>query len=374
MRSKKDSTGSWLPVPKVYSTYVPPTGSLSSKIMFVGEAPGKDEEREGEPFVGMAGQFLMRYLGRVGISRGDGFFTNLSKYRPEANKFKNLLGSPELVEGLRELSEEIERVDPHLIISLGRWPMYYMTGCTAGKGKPGTGIMLWRGSVVEGSPVHVPSAEGRKVLCTLHPSFVMRPGGFWSHPIFFNDLKRIKFESTSKDFNYPKYLEHIDPPNAEEIAHEMSQSDWLTVDIETFGQSLACVGFADSVSRGMCITYENPNGWDIVRELLATQQSKIFQFGAFDINWLWWFYQWEVEGYAFDTYIAAANLMPEFKRGLDFLTSVYTPMPYYKEDRQVWKQTDDQGMLWRYNLKDVIATHWIAMEQMTELEELYGQN
>lgn len=345
--------------------------------MVVGEAPGADEEKEKEPFVGKAGQFMTRYFARkpIRISRSDLFLTNLSKHRPRNNKFELLLGTEELQDGLRELSEEIERVDPNLIIAFGNWPMYHLTGCmsVAKNAKPGSGVMTWRGSVVPGIGEHVPAAEGRKVLITFHPSYVMRPQGFQWHPIFFTDLKRVPKHAETSKFLYPKYEEFIDPPNLEEVAHEFSKSEWLTVDIETFGETLACVGFADSTERGLCITFECDRGWGVARELLANQQKKIYQFGTYDVNYLRWHYQWELTNFVFDTRIAAANLLPEFPKTLDFLCSIYTEFPFYKEERKSWKQTGNMRELWEYNIKDVIATHEIAMKQMVELEALYGE-
>jgi hypothetical protein len=297
--------------------------------------------------------------------------------RPYKNKFEQLLGSNALSNGLEDLSKAIEEVNPNLIVATGNWPMYYLTGHTATKGKAGTGITSWRGSVVLGVGDHVPAAEGRKVLITYHPAYIIRPGGFGWHPIFFLDLKRVPIEALSPELQYPEYEMHIDPPDLHRIAHEMSKSEWLTVDIETFGNSIACVGFADSTKRGLCITFENIEGLKVAQDLLANEQRKIFQYGAFDINWMWYHYKWVVNGYlggrGFDTYIASANLLAEFPRGLDFLTSIYTPYPYYKTERKTWKQTGDMTTLWEYNIKDVICTHWIAMDQMKELEALYGK-
>ena len=363
------------PMGNVGEAYVPSSGPLTAKILVVGEAPGIDEEREGQPFIGKSGQFLERYLNRIGIQRKQVRFSNLCKYRPSGNKFVNLLGTKELGDGLLELSSEIaEMPNLNLILAVGNWPMYYLTGCTSSKEKPGTGIMNWRGSVVRGVPTHVPAAEDRKVLITFHPAFIVRPQGFGYHPIFFNDLKRIKLEWDHPEINYPKFDALIDPPNTMEIIEDMSKSPFLTVDIETFGSTLACVGITDSVKRGLCVTCNNAYGWDAVKPILASNQPKNFQFGAFDINYLWWYYGWEVGGYpegGFDTYIGAANLLPEFNRGLDFLTSIYTPFPYYKEERKTWKNKGDLNVLWNYNIKDLIAQHWTALEQMKELRELY---
>ena len=357
---------------KVHPNYVPPSGPLDADVMVVGEAPGEQEVANGEPFVGEAGQLISRYFGRAKYPWEKVFKTNLCKYRPADNKFTNLIGTEELTKGLAELSEEIERVNPNVIVSCGAWPLYYLTSLKADRGKPGSGISSWRGSVVAGSMEHVPSAAGRKILITFHPAYIIRPSGFANHPVFYLDIKRVPLEAQSKSFNYPSYDALIDPPNARGIAADMMTSEWLTVDIETFGNTLACVGFADSRERGMCLTYENPEGWELSKILLASKVKKNFQFGVFDINYLWWHYGWETNNYAFDTYIAAANLMPEFRKRLEFLTSIYTPMPYYKTDRKKWKESGNQEILWQYNIKDCIAQHWIMEEQVQELEELYG--
>jgi len=349
---------------------VPAFGPKDADVMVVGEAPGADEERLGVPFVGKAGQLIERYMSRAGYPWPKVYRTNLSKHRPPKNQFVAL--DPDLLkEGLLELSSEIREVNPNIIVAFGNWPMYYLTNCTGARGKAGTGISNWRGSIVEGSSLHIPSAKGKKVLITYHPAYIIRPGGFGWHTVFLTDLKKIAKEHEFPEVVYPQYESLIDPPGDSDLRKELGQAEWLSVDIETFGNSLACVGFADSKKRGVCVTYQNPNGWDTAIELLASPAKKIFQYGAFDINYLDHFYQWETKNYAFDTYIATANLLPELPRGLDFLTSIYTPFPFYKEERKTWKETGDMTSLWEYNVKDIIATYWIAMEQMKELGELY---
>lgn len=350
---------------------IPSIGPTNAKVMIVGEAGGEDEEWDGEPFTGVSGQFLHRYLDRVGFSRDEIFLTNLSKYRPNWNNFRLLLGTTELQDGLAELSAEIEEVNPDVIVACGAWPMYYLTGCTGSKGRASTGVFNWRGSVVQGSPEHIPTAGTHKVLITLHPAFIVRPAGFGWHPVFYNDLRQLNREVGSPLLNYPTYTEYIDPPNTEELVREMCDSEWLTVDIETFGDSLACVGMTDSVGRGLCITCDHPEGWQWAQWAMLNKVKKNLQYGAFDINYLKWFYNWEVVNYKFDTYIAGANLMPEFPRSLAFYNSMYTPFPFYKEDRKKHKRTGDLLDLWKYNLRDVVVQHWIAMDQMKELSNLY---
>lgn len=364
---------------RAYSTYVPSTGNPRAKIMIVGEAPGANEEEQLQPFVGDAGKLLTRYLGRHRVRRDEVFMTNLCKFRPVRNKFINLFESghtpgDELAAGLEELKSEIESVKPNIIIAAGNWPMWFLTGCSSTKGEPGAGISYWRGSVVPCTLVE----NGPKVLVTYHPSFIVRAEGFSRNPIFNFDLGKGITESHTPDLCYPVYKSHIDPPENELqlLVDELVDARQISTDIETFGDRLACVGFAGTTEWGLCMTHNDPRSWEVSEYLLSRDTPKVMQYGAFDINYLDRFYRWQTHGYGFkngkivgwDTYLAAATLMPEFPRGLDFLASIYTRFPFYKEERKTWKETNNQTILWEYNIKDVIATLMIAEEQQKEVK------
>ena len=369
-------------LPKLSKIYVPSDGPDDASIMVVGEAPGKEEEETKKPFAEReygrmnAGTLINRYFrDRLGIPRSRIFYTNLCGYRPHKNDFKNCIDTEQLKEGLKQLRADILRVNPNIIIAAGAWPLYYLTGeCGTDKigrrTKPGTGILNWRGSVLPCSLV-----PGKKVVPCLHPAYIIRSWGW--HPIFLHDLKRAVKESAYPDIRGPVYESFIDPPSdiLQDLVYEMSDAEWLSVDIETFAKpisSVSCIGFTDSENRGLCLTYKNKGWKDPARDLLASRSRKLFQYGTYDTNFLRRFPCLETNNWAFDTYIAAASLMPEFPRGLDFLTSIYTTFPYYKVDRKEWKQTGDMNKLWEYNIKDVIATFVIAKAQMKELTELFG--
>src|SRR5205807_10187792 len=128
------------------SIYVPDEGPKNASILFVGEAPGANEETEGRPFVGEAGNFLTTVLGRNGIQRESVRLANLCHYRPRDNKFVHLLDSSQLQAGIKELSAYIYENRPTVICALGNWPLYFLTG-KHGK-KAGSGIFNWRGSIL----------------------------------------------------------------------------------------------------------------------------------------------------------------------------------------------------------------------------------
>lgn len=92
-------------------------GNADAEIMFIGEAPGKQEDQEGRPFVGASGKFLTEMIEMIGYQREDVFITNIVKYRPPNNR--DPLPS-EIKECLPYLVEQIKIIKPKLIVFLGR--------------------------------------------------------------------------------------------------------------------------------------------------------------------------------------------------------------------------------------------------------------
>lgn len=96
---------------------VPGTGAEDAKIMFIGEAPGKNEDLEGEPFVGAAGKLLTEMIEEIGLKREDVYIANVIKHRPPDNRDPK----PEEVEACWPyLARQIEIISPELIVFLGR--------------------------------------------------------------------------------------------------------------------------------------------------------------------------------------------------------------------------------------------------------------
>ena len=109
-------------------------GSLDAKIVFIGEAPGKDEVEKGKPFVGMAGQNLMKSFETVNIKREDVFITNAIKYRlfeinaKTGRKRNRPAKANEINENRKYLIEEINIIKPNIIVTLGNVPLRSITG------------------------------------------------------------------------------------------------------------------------------------------------------------------------------------------------------------------------------------------------------
>ena len=99
---------------------VPGVGNPEAEIMFIGEAPGKDEDLKGEPFVGAAGKFLTEMIESIGMKRSDVYIANVVKHRPPENRDPY----PEEAKACEPyLERQIELIQPKLIVFLGRHSM-----------------------------------------------------------------------------------------------------------------------------------------------------------------------------------------------------------------------------------------------------------
>lgn len=99
---------------------VPGEGPADAKIMFIGEAPGWNEDQQGRPFVGAAGKFLEELLAAAGLKRSDVFITNVVKSRPPGNRDPL---PDEIAACAPFLERQIETIDPDVIVTLGRFSM-----------------------------------------------------------------------------------------------------------------------------------------------------------------------------------------------------------------------------------------------------------
>jgi DNA polymerase len=104
-------------------------GNADADLMFVGEAPGAEEDRQGLPFVGRAGQLLNEMLGEIGLSRDDVFIANVLKSRPPGNRDPQ----PLEIEACRPyLFEQVRLIEPKVVCTLGNFATKLLSGSPAG--------------------------------------------------------------------------------------------------------------------------------------------------------------------------------------------------------------------------------------------------
>jgi uracil-DNA glycosylase len=140
---------------------VPGEGSAATDVVFVGEGPGLNEDRQGRPFVGRAGDLLVRLLGSIGWRREDVFITNVVKCRPPDNRDPE---PDEIAACEPYLRRQLEILDPALIVTLGRHSM--------GRFMPGARISQVHGTVHSADPAT--GARAATVLAMYHPAAALR--------------------------------------------------------------------------------------------------------------------------------------------------------------------------------------------------------
>ena len=134
-------------------------GDPSADVMFIGEGPGYYEDKQGEPFVGAAGQLLTKLLGEIGLRRQDVYIANVVKCRPPGNRDP----LPDEIESCRPfLAGQLDNVRPRVVVTLGNFA---------------TRVILDRQvsiSRVRGQRFDV---DGRTVIPTFHPAAILHGGG-----------------------------------------------------------------------------------------------------------------------------------------------------------------------------------------------------
>jgi len=172
-------------------------GNLDAKIFFCGEAPGADEEIQGEPFVGRAGQLLTKIIGAMGLSRNDVYIGNIMNWRPELPTPKGNR-PPELFEMdycLPYLKAQIEIVNPQVVVALGMTAVSGLLGYDQ-KRKMGKIRGIWG------------KFGQRDLMITYHPSFLLQYGSASTKRLVWEDMlavmEKVELPISEKQRNYFK--------------------------------------------------------------------------------------------------------------------------------------------------------------------------
>ena len=134
-------------------------GDPTADLMFIGEAPGFHEDKQGEPFVGAAGQLLNQLLAEIGIARQDVYINNTVNCRPPGNRDP----LPDELEACKPwLDERVALIDPAVVVTLGNWATRYILGKQVSISRVRGQRFPW---------------SGRTVIPTFHPAAVLHGGG-----------------------------------------------------------------------------------------------------------------------------------------------------------------------------------------------------
>lgn len=348
------------------------------QIAFVGEAPGQTEEKSGEPFVGISGGLLVTLMQSVGISRTECYMTNVVKERPAKNditpffqvKRNGAVTSKEFDDYVRQLKLELSTCSANTIVAVGGTALYALCGKFS--------ATKWRGSILESTLL-----PGRKVIPIIHPASALRQYIF-RHYITF-DLRRVKEESQFPELRLPVRNYIIQPTFdacIEFLTNLLRNAKETACDIEVTNEEVSCISFATSPSQAISIPFYDTGKdyftldqevaiWKLIEHILRAQHiKKIFQNGIFDMTFQFQKLGLFTQNYD-DTMIGQAVMYPDFPKGLDFITSIYTREPYYKDEgKKHFKYGGVMRDFWLYNAKDSAVCSEAMPKIKADLERL----
>lgn len=358
---------------------------MTKPVMLIGEAWGENEQKIQRAFVGSSGIQLLKMLDEAEVIKltfQDKTYiaryykeydpwlidavwqlhpelhrSNVFQQHPPGNKLEFFCGGKtegiagygpllkskyvrrEFQTELDRLGDEILSIDPNLVVCLGNSALWALTGHT--------GITKYRGTTVTSSH----TISGYKLLCTYHPSAVLRQ---WEiRPTTIIDLACINRE---KDFGHVQrpHCEIWIEPEIEDIRRFIKENihmgELLSVDIETSGTQITCIGFAPRRDLALVVPFFDPRKasrsywptqelehecWKLVGQVLSDSAiPKLFQNGMFDIAFIWRTQGIRVMGAKEDTMLLSHAQQPEALKGLAYLGSLHTSHGPWKTERK----------------------------------------
>lgn len=358
---------------------------MTPPIFLLGESMGANEVAIGKGFVGASGIELLRMLGDAGVieltsidrdyiykffSTGNPLLidsiwqlhpevyrSNVFQQHPLGNdilsfcggKAEGIAGYPALSKSkyvraefepeLERLSDELVTINPNLIVCLGNTPLWALAGRV--------GVSKLRGTTC----VSTHTASGFKLLPTYHPAAVLRQ---WDNrPVAVADLIKAKAQSLFPEIRRPKREIWIEPSVADVerfINDHIPNGSLVSVDIETSGTRITCIGLAPSSALAIVIPFDDERTksrsywptkdsefavWKLIEGVLRNPRiRKTFQNGLYDIAFLWRAVGIGVMGAEHDTMLLHHALQPESLKGLAFLGSIYADEGAWKQERK----------------------------------------
>lgn len=359
-------------------------GPPDARIVVITDFPSNTERSAQSPLSDYAGGLFFDLLSRKGLLKNNCFVISVLETTPpdddidiHLSKRKTCPGpawentngtwvSPELAARKRVLDETLARVNPSLVITLGELGLWVATGHR--------GITKWRGSRLglTGKPW--------TVLPTIHPRGLVRDPS-QSH-ILQIDLARAKalFEGTqlSRDYDFiiePTFAQAVYWLDALIEQADLAQSSHsrfrIAPDLETRGGHIACLGIAWSATEAICLPFltvddSKPFYWTPEEEAVIVHKiARLFMHPAVDSvgqNYLYdcqyfWRHWGIVPSSVYDTMIGHHSCFSNMRKGLDFLSAMYSQDHiYWKDESKEWDPTLGERQYWTYNCKDSCIT------------------
>lgn len=352
-------------------------GYSSAKVVIVGDCASDEDVNTGYALSGYTESLIRSFCKDNGLSIDEMWRTLLIKERGNQKDYKK--NEELLTEQYKSiLINEIQQIKPNLVVPIGEMAFNFTTGLS--------GIRKFRGSVL---PANLAIFSP-----TLRVIPVLGPNPFLNEDHKLRFITRLDFSKIAKNVDQSGPIEEIGKiwiaKNAASVRNyferHYNKAEFLVFDIETYMDIPTCISFCFDGNESVTIPLLD---WNIsqddrvlmayeVAKLLASPIPKVNQNIKFDwkkLERLGFF----VNNVVGDTMLAASVLYAEFPKNLGFLTSLYTDMPYFKDEgKQFDPALHHRDRLYTYCAKDSLSTHKIYSQQKPEMvehgvEKVYGE-
>ncbi len=366
-------------------------GDPNAKLLILGEAPSRVEMRMGRPLIGPSGDVLNDCLHTAGVARRQCYILNVWPFQVTKDKVGNVYYEGECLfhnkgRGFTELGrshadrtiEAIRASGCNQILALGQIAMSLLS-------EDKRPIMKWRGSPLWSTAV------GRKYIPTVHPAATLHGTYLWRYLII-GDAKKAWADVETRELVLDKRNIIIRPTFAQ-VYHYFEackEAGRVCTDLEVLNNQIYCFSLAYKKDEALVVPLVQPvagkvrPGPDYWSEDEEVQILKMYgslmsdpnvmkinqNIVGFDAVFLLQQSHIHVKGPLGDTMIAQHILYPDFKKGLDFIASIHTREPYWKDEGKVWKNPNvDWPMFQTYCGKDAAVSieAWdILSQEMTD--------
>jgi uracil-DNA glycosylase len=359
-------------------------GDPQSRLLVLAEAPARVEMRLGRPLVGPSGDVFNDCLHSAGLIRKQCYILNVWQEPVEKDKVGNCYLQGECLwharsgftaAGLDAAAPTLDRIGRSSAVAcltLGQQAMGLLTGDK----RP---MMKWRGSPLWSDTID------RKFIPTVHPAATLHGTYLWRYLII-ADMEKIKGELEDRELVLPKRNLLIRPTYADfyHFINQCREVGRVCTDIEVINHQVSCFSLSCSSEEAMTVPLVGPGGGDywteddelcVWREYAALMSDpsimKINQnIVGFDAPFLFMQCNIHTKGSLGDPMIAQHIMYPDFNKGLDFIASIHTREPYWKDDGKIWKNPNiDWETFQRYCGRDacVALEAWdVLSKEMTD--------
>lgn len=345
-------------------------GPLDAKLVFIGEAPGVWEKKFGKPFYerAHAGGKLKDVMQVVGLARSQVYITNVLKEHPPNDDIKHwfsvdkgrIYASQDYREYVEVLKEELLQFKgiANVFMPLGNSALYALTEQVK--------ITKRRGSILEGK-----FWPGMKVIPSIHPSAIADDRSNRGEYMYFHylrmDMKRAIEESKFPEIILPSRNLQINPSYFDVMKYLTEclvlESVGVDIEVSSTSEEITCISFAKTPLDVMSINFtkhgadtftpsEEADIWLLIERILGNPNiAKRGQNFIFDAAFM--YRKLGIKSVNVDdTMICMKTTFPDFPMGLDFITTMYTKEPYYKDEGKKWGKIGNEDEFYKYNAKD----------------------